>query len=145
MRWTGQRLTIDGWAGIGGLDLTGIVPELDAWLIRIETGERVDCLVQQVDRPEANQWARFSQADLATGGFTITVDTATIDDRPGRWQLWLVVRAQDVERSGPVQVVVPGESAGDFRPGNSAAWTTRCGWWPGWMPNSASASRCVQS
>jgi CDP-glycerol glycerophosphotransferase len=106
--WTGPLLTIDGWAGIGGLDLTGIVPELNARLIRIDTGEQVDCLVQQVLRAEANEWARFSHADLASGGFTITVDTATIDDRPGRWQLWLAVRAHGVERSGPVQVVVPG-------------------------------------
>ena len=83
--------------------------------------------MQQVDRPEANEWARFSQADLASGGFTITVDTATLDDRPGRWQLWLIVRAHEIERSGPVRSWYPGESDGDCRPGSSAAWTTRCG------------------
>ena len=44
-RWDGPILAIDGWAGIGGLDLTGVVPELTARLTSIETGEHIDCPV----------------------------------------------------------------------------------------------------
>jgi CDP-glycerol glycerophosphotransferase len=108
--WHDDRLEVHGWAFIRGLDLDSVVPELTASLTEAETGSSHPCQVTQLHRVAANEWSMFRYQDAAPGGFIIGIDTRRIDQRPGRWQLRLTVRAGGLERTGSIQAVAPGGS-----------------------------------
>jgi CDP-glycerol glycerophosphotransferase len=106
--WQDDRLEVHGWAFIRGLDLTGDTPELTASLVEPVTGYSHPCEVTQLHRVAANEWSTFRYQDVAPGGFVIGIDTRLIDRHVGRWQLRLRVKAQGLERTGPIQAVAPG-------------------------------------
>ena len=107
--WQHKELVLEGWAFIRGVDLTGVTPELEAWLVHPRSGARVPVAVEHRLAPEANRWANQVNQNFETAGFRLRMDLAALPVPPGRrpyrqlWQLQLRCRARGVVREGLVR------------------------------------------
>lgn len=102
------RLEVAGWAFIRGLDM----PEpgdLEAWLVEVESDDRIDLAIEARVEPQATIWARDRAARYDGAGFRIMVNTGELP--LGRWQLHVQVRHRGISRSDAIHRVVAGGSA----------------------------------
>ena len=107
--WQHSELVLEGWAFIRGVDLTGLTPELEAWLVHPRSRARVSVAVEHRVAPEANRWANQVNQNFETAGFRLRLDVAALPVPPGprpyrqMWQLQLRCRARGVVREGLVR------------------------------------------
>lgn len=108
IRWHPDRsLEIDGWAFIGGVDLTELKPDLRFVLRRLDGAGELELLHRQVETPAATAWANQPNHRYDQGGFALTVPVnALITVEPSRWQLRVRIEAAGVVREGPVHQLV---------------------------------------
>jgi CDP-glycerol glycerophosphotransferase len=150
--WHDQRLEIQGWAFIRGVDLSTETPDISAAIVEPDTGNSFPCEVTQLNKPAANEWAGFRYQDIAAGGFIVGIDTQHIDCIAGLWQLQLTARAHGVERTGPLQAVAPGGAGHlmwgrDLRPRRHLSRRPKAGssaWLRGACPSGTGASLAAQ-
>ena len=105
VRWDHDRaLHLEGWAYIRGIDLTEKVPETEAWLQHLDTGQVQQLAVVHTDCPEATLAANDPNQRYDRAGFALTALPAHLP-ASGRWQLRLRVRTAGAEREGAVHAL----------------------------------------
>ena len=105
--WQQDRLVVQGWAFVGGLDLTGAEVTMTADLVQPDSGRVHPCEITPVRRTAANRWSRLRYQDVAPGGFVVSAQTRGLDTDPARWELRITQRAHGVERAGALRAVAP--------------------------------------
>ena len=108
VRWRGDTLVLEGWAFIRGLDLTGVTPSLEAWLVDSTTGTRLPVVLRPRMAPEANRWANQRNQSVESSGFTAFLEVDQLppqdaDSLTQMWQLEFKVSAHGVQRTGAVR------------------------------------------
>ena len=110
-RWQDETFVLDGWAFIRGVDLTGVAPSIEAWLLDSESGERVQVTLEARTAVEADRWANQRHQAVESSGFRAYLDTRQLPDldpavRDRLWQLQVRVSAHGLQRTGGVRSVL---------------------------------------
>ncbi|BAK35595.1 putative glycosyltransferase/ glycerophosphotransferase [Microlunatus phosphovorus NM-1] len=108
IHWQADRsLQIDGWAFIGGVDLTELKPDLRFVLRRLDGSGELELTHRRRETPAATAWANQPNHRYDQGGFVLTVPVSRIVTAgPSRWQLRVRIEADGVVREGPVLQLV---------------------------------------
>lgn len=111
VRWGSDgRLVVEGWAYIGGVDLSEAPLQLSAVLRDGGTGATVPLPVGRRVTPAVNRWAKHPHQDYAAAGFALSIDVDALPRtgaaRSTRWQLVLQAEAAGLRRSGAVHSYV---------------------------------------
>lgn len=108
IHWHPDRaLEIDGWAFIGGVDLTELRSELRFVLRRLDGTGELELPHRHIETPAATAWANYPNHRYDQGGFVITVPGSELAVAgPSRWQLRVRIEAAGVVREGPVHQLV---------------------------------------
>ncbi len=115
-RWRDDTLVIEGWVFPRALDMTGVTPSIEAWLVDPGTKDRLPVVIESRTAPEANRWANQRHQNVESSGFTAHLATDRLPDwvsagrgpgtRDRLWQLQLRVRAGGLDRTGGVRLVL---------------------------------------
>ena len=113
-RWSGSRLTLEGYVVVRGLDATDRAPEVAAWLV--DTGEpssptRVPLPVTVSADDWTDIWADDPAISYRHGRFSVEVDASQLAATGARtWQLMVRARAGGLVRESIVHQVLDGSA-----------------------------------
>lgn len=102
-------LTLTGYAAVRGLDTSAAPPDLTAWLVCEETGERMDPPLTMSADDWADTWAGDPLVSYRNGRFELRIDLADLAARgPATWRLRLRIAADGLSREDGVHQILDG-------------------------------------
>jgi CDP-glycerol glycerophosphotransferase len=70
------------------VDLGDRVPEIEAWLLEMSTGTRMDLSLRHTETPEATRWSGQSHARVDTSAFETIIDVSRLPEVSGTESIW---------------------------------------------------------